>query len=124
MNTEKILNDLDIVLDTVYKEARENEADYRELRIIEDIAQNTIYEVKALINEYKMYSYIIDNSDNDIFLDIAECRRDELNVNSKINDVVNRAIKYKFLDNKFIKITDENKEELEDRGFELYEIPF
>ena len=124
MNTEKILNDLDIVLDTVYKEARENEADYRELRIIEDIAQNTIYEVKALINEYKMYSYIIDNSDNDIFLDIAECRRDELNVNSKINDVVNRAIKYKFLDNKFIKITDENKEELEDREFELYEIPF
>lgn len=124
MNTEKILNDLDIVLDTVYKEARENEADYRELRIIEDIAQNTIYEVKALINEYKMYSYIIDNSDNDIFLDIAQCRRDELNICSKINYIVNRTVGYKFLDNEFIKITDENKEELEDREFELYEIPF
>ena len=124
MNTEKILNDLDIVLDTVYKEARENEADYRELRIIEDISESTYDDIKTLINEYKMYSYIIDNSDNDIFIDIAECRRDELNICSKINDVVNRAIKYKFLDNKFIKITDENKEELEDKEFKLYGIPF
>lgn len=124
MNTEKILNDLDIVLDTVYKEARENEADYRELRIIEDISESTYDDIKTLINEYKMYSYIIDNSDNDIFIDIAECRRDELNICSKINDIVNRTVGYKFLDNKFIKITNENKEELEDREFELYEIPF
>ena len=124
MNTEKILNDLDIVLDKVYKETRENGADYKELRIIEDIAQNTLYEVKALINEYEMYSYIINNSNNESFIDIAECRRDELNVCSKINDIVNRTIRYKFLNNEFIKITDKNKEELEDIEFKLYDIPF
>lgn len=124
MNTEKILNNLDIVLDEVYKEAIENKADYKELRMIEDISENTYQEVKALINEYKMYSYIIDNSDNEIFVDIAECRRDELNICSKINDVVNRTIKYKFLNNEFIKITEKNREELEDKEFKLYDIPF
>ena len=48
MNTEKILNNLDIVLDEVYKEAIENKADYKELRMIEDISENTYQEVKAL----------------------------------------------------------------------------
>lgn len=124
MENKNILNDLEITLGKEYKEARLiKKATYEELQDLDSSHTNTYEEVKNVIDEHEMYEYIINTSDNKDFVKIATNKRNEFNFKSKINDIVNK-IDYKFLDDCFIKITEDNKKKLEDKEYDTYVIPF
>lgn len=123
MNTKKIIKELDVVLDEIYKEAKEKGADEEELDILDGALIDTFREVSELLDEYDMYDYIANKCAVIKYINIATRKKEEFNLEKALNDIIT-PFGYKYLNEAFMKVTEENKEHLEDLEYHLYEIPF